>query len=301
MRAGRPVSSFSVQDERYFDAMDGGVALTPEQSKGRINWLLWTGGNDRFWDMPSRSYSFGAIDLLKTVSSYSSPAYKFSRDNRWYYLGLVNEPCFDKATGPDPQRFGLWLDKRGPGLPARPVRRREEVSGRRASARAAKRCRSAPITATPTGIVGLRLFPNPDFDEAARKEMGPEALLQRSGLLYVENLVRPYRVGMSCGVLPCRPNPINPPADPENPEMGEPELDRRRAVFLGGPHLRLGSRTRELHLPDPAHLPARHARHVARVDRQHQQSAHDERASTSSVPRLARAKRWARKRWPAAN
>ena len=45
---------------------------------------------------------------------------KFSRDNRWQYLGLVNEPCFEKATGPDPDRFGLWLDKRAPAtLPAR--------------------------------------------------------------------------------------------------------------------------------------------------------------------------------------
>ena len=30
--------------------MDGGVALTPDEIKGRNMWLVWTGGNDRFWD-----------------------------------------------------------------------------------------------------------------------------------------------------------------------------------------------------------------------------------------------------------
>ena len=54
----------------------------------------------------------------------------YSRDNRWNYFGLVNEPCFQKATGPNPERFGLWLDTRASGCAARPLRKREEVSGR---------------------------------------------------------------------------------------------------------------------------------------------------------------------------
>jgi len=54
--------------------------------------------------------TFGGLDFLKTLSSHAG--LKFSRDNRWNYLGLVNEPCFEKATGPDPERWGLWLDKR---------------------------------------------------------------------------------------------------------------------------------------------------------------------------------------------
>ena len=32
-------------------------------------WLVWTGGNDRFWDMISVN-SVGNLDFLKTVSSY---------------------------------------------------------------------------------------------------------------------------------------------------------------------------------------------------------------------------------------
>ena len=46
-----------------------------------------------------------------------------SRDVRWRYYGLVNEPCFEKAKGPD--EYGLWLDKRVPAsADARPIHSR---------------------------------------------------------------------------------------------------------------------------------------------------------------------------------
>ena len=44
-----------------------------------------------------RGYTFGSFDLLKVRSSYR--AREVSRDTRWQWLGLVNEPCFDKASG----------------------------------------------------------------------------------------------------------------------------------------------------------------------------------------------------------
>src|SRR5215475_12934956 len=103
LRAGRTAASFPAADEDYFRDMDGGLPLTPEEVRGRNTWIVWTGGNDRLWDKMN-AISFGALDFLKTLSSH--PALKASRDNRWEYLGLVNEPCFEKATGPDPQRFG---------------------------------------------------------------------------------------------------------------------------------------------------------------------------------------------------
>src|SRR5256885_2403154 len=61
-----------------------------------------------------------AVFCLKKKTLSSHEGLKASRDNRWSYLGLVNEPCFEKATGPDPKRFGLWLDKRrvAPDCPA---------------------------------------------------------------------------------------------------------------------------------------------------------------------------------------
>ncbi|HWF60279.1 MAG TPA: hypothetical protein VN666_08205 [Nitrospira sp.] len=104
---------------------------------------------------------------MKTLSSH--PSLKFSRDNRWHYLGLVNEPCFEKATGPDPTRYGLWLDRRRDDCPSDPFVKEKKYPGVAIGARG----KNLPIGSyygEPTGIVGLRLFPNPDFDEAAAKK-----------------------------------------------------------------------------------------------------------------------------------
>jgi len=92
---GRDVASFPSADEDYFHDMDGGIALSPDEVKGRNMWILWTGGNDRFWDGMTAS-TFGAFDLLKIVAY--NPKQKIDRDRRWTYLGLINEPCFDAPT-----------------------------------------------------------------------------------------------------------------------------------------------------------------------------------------------------------
>src|SRR5207249_7406002 len=104
MLAHRTEQSMPAADEDYFHDMDGGVPFSPAEIRGRNMWMVWTGGNDRFWDTIGVS-SFGTLDLLKTLSSH--PTMKYGRESRWMYLGLVNEPCFTKATGPDPNRYGL--------------------------------------------------------------------------------------------------------------------------------------------------------------------------------------------------
>jgi hypothetical protein len=213
-RAGRPASSFPAAEEDYFHDMDGAITLTPEEIKGRNMWLVWTGGNDRFWNTLTLN-SVGIVDLLKTISSY--PGYKFSRDNRWNYLGVVNEPCFKKATGPDSQRFGLWLDQRDPSCPPDPFANEQKYPGVKIGARGS----AIPVGSYygyPTGIVGLRLFPNPDFDEAAAKKWDPKRFYEEEKYYNDKKLIRPYRVGMSCAFCHVGPNPIKPPEDPENPK-----------------------------------------------------------------------------------
>jgi len=79
-QAGREVGSFTHASEDYFHDMDGGLTLTPEEIKGRNMWLVWSGGNDRFWNSMT-DYTFGAFDLLKIISSHRSLCY--SRANRW--------------------------------------------------------------------------------------------------------------------------------------------------------------------------------------------------------------------------
>ncbi len=43
--------------------MDNGVQLTPDEVKGRNMWLVWTGGDDRFWDKVTKD-SLATFDLL---------------------------------------------------------------------------------------------------------------------------------------------------------------------------------------------------------------------------------------------
>jgi hypothetical protein len=212
-KANRPISSLGPADEDYFHEMDGGIELSADEIKGRNMWLVWTGGNDRFWDRLDVS-SVGTVDFLKTISSH--PSLKFSRDNRWNYLGLVNEPCFEKPTGPDPQRFGLWLDKRSANCPPDPFENEAKYPGVKIGARG----QNVPVGSYygwRTGIVGLRLFPNPDFDKAAATKWDPQRFYADPSYYNSKNLVRPYRVGMSCAFCHVGPNPVKPPVDPEHP------------------------------------------------------------------------------------
>jgi hypothetical protein len=218
-RAGRTVASFPQAAEDYFHDMDGGIALSADEIKGRNMWLVWSGGNDRFWNVMTQ-YTFGAFDLLKIISSH--PSLGYSRANRWEHFGLVNEPCFDSATGPDPNRRGLWLDVRSKPCPGDPFEDESKYPG------VAIGSRGKPLgdgTTQPvgsyygyaTGILGLRMFPNPDFDEKAAKAWDPERYYTDPAYYNRKDLIRPFRVGMSCGFCHLGPSPVNPPADPEHP------------------------------------------------------------------------------------
>jgi hypothetical protein len=213
-RAGLTAQHFKAADEDYFHDMDGGLTLDVEQIKGRNMWNVWTGGNDRFWDAIS-TFSFGTLDFLRTLSSH--PSMHYGRRNRWVYLGLVNEPCFTEAKGPDPNRYGLWLDQRDPDCPPDPFADERKYPGARVGARGT----TVPVGSyygEPSGIVGLRLFPNPEFDEKARRRWDAERYYNDPSYYESADLVKPYRVGMSCGFCHVGPNPIKPPPDPENPK-----------------------------------------------------------------------------------
>jgi cytochrome c2 len=210
----RSAASFPHADEDYFHDMDGGLTLTPAEIQGRNMWNVWTGGDDRFWDGMTNT-TFGAFDLLKIVTSH--PGQKANRDSRWSYLGVVNEPCFDKPTGPDPDRFGLWLDKRSTACPPDPFENEKKYPGVAIGARG-KTVPLGSFYGYGTGIVGLRLFPNPAFDDAAKKAWDPERYYTDPSYYNRKDLVRPYRVGMSCGFCHIGPSPTNPPADPDHPD-----------------------------------------------------------------------------------
>lgn len=231
---GREADSLKGADEDYFADMDYGVSKQPhllvdrlspfipgisEQqavdafARGRNNWIVWTAGNDALWDKLSRD-SVGNLDFLKTLSSH--PSLAANRSNRWQYLGVVNEPCYTKAEGPREDRYGLWLDSRDASCAPDPFENEEKYPGVKIGARG-KNLPVGSYYGYGTGIVGLRLFPNPDFDEKAQKHWDPKRYYEDPSYYNDSKLVKPYRVGMSCGFCHVGPNPTNPPADPERP------------------------------------------------------------------------------------
>ena len=217
--AGRTAASFPQASEDYFHDMDGGLALSAEEIKGRNMWLVWTGGNDRFWDKMSQ-YTFGAFDLLKSISSH--PSLGYSRNNRWEYLGLVNEPCFDSPKAARPDRYGLWLDVRTADCAPDPFENETRYPGVVIGARGkvlsdGSRLPVGSYYGYATGIVGLRLFPNPDFDAKAAKAWDPVRYYTDPSYYNRKDLVRPYRVGMSCGFCHVGPSPVKPPQNADHP------------------------------------------------------------------------------------
>ncbi len=260
MQAGKTPADFPVATDDYFHDMDGGVPMTAAEIEGRNTWMVWAGGNQAFWDYLANN-SFGTFDLLKTLSSYpcsteqekraaqyegegayaaavpgyetTSAAYSedaygegydgkkgyscavdemypdlgratyrnYTRETRFCYSGLINEPGFRQATKPD--EFGLCLDEQAPGASVDNFDR--EVYGE------------------PTGVLGLRLFPNPNFDGKAARTW---AEAQKRDAFYLDEdfyadrkLVRPYRVGMSCAFCHVSHHPLHPPADQNAPEF----------------------------------------------------------------------------------
>jgi hypothetical protein len=220
--AGLTEENFPQADEDYFKDMDNGIALTPDEVQGRNMWLVWTGGNDRFWDGMGKP-TLGGFDLLKIVAP--PPGKDMDRKDRWYSLGLVNEPCFDGALPDgDPSRFGLRLDMRRADCPPDPFANAQKYPGVKIGARGATYSDGSvlPIGSyfgEPTGIIGLRLFTNPDFDDAAKAKWDAKRYYSDPAYYSDPTLIKPYRVGMSCGFCHVGPSPINPPADPANPQF----------------------------------------------------------------------------------
>ena len=186
--AGKTTSDFPQITADIFKPMDGGIDLSPEEIMGRNAWNLWSAGNQHFWNQAAQD-SYGLMDLLKMLDNR-----KFPRGERFQTLGLVNEPGFRAAAKPD--EFGLWLDEQ---VEAEPAGIDETVYGK------------------PSGVLGFRLFPNPDFNQQARKKWDGDRFMTDPTYYNDNKLVRPYRVGVACGSCHIAPNPSNPPADPKNP------------------------------------------------------------------------------------
>jgi mono/diheme cytochrome c family protein len=182
---------------------------TPNEILGRNTWMLWCGGNEGFWDWLA-THGYGFTDLLKLVDSRN-------RSQRFEQAGLINEPGMKQALQPDEN--GVWLD-----VAADDSQRKEKAKVPRG------------IYGRSTGVVGLRLFPNPDF-EAVRSKWDAKRYYNDPSYYNNPGLVRPYRVGMSCAFCHASWHPLNPPLDLNQPQWANisgnigAQYLRMRAIF----------------------------------------------------------------------
>jgi hypothetical protein len=205
--AGKHPEDFPIAEYDYFHDMDkigdpnNSQPVTPKQLqleldeiKGRNTWLMWCGGNERLWDWLAQ-HSYGFLDFLKIVGSPSTEVARDKRAKRFKELGLINEPGCQPTEQAD-SYSGLFLEQPDP----KSHQPREDVYGRS------------------SGVVGLRLFKNPAFTDDARKKWDVKKYFEDKSYFNDPNLVRPYRIGMSCAFCHVAPHPLNPPADPANPQ-----------------------------------------------------------------------------------
>lgn len=172
------------------------MTYSPAEWRGRNTWLMWTGGNQAFWDYLARD-SNGLVDLLRLLD-----ARHVARRDRFRLMGLVPEPGMRQSNAKN-AKHGLWLD-----VPAAGGKSGGYVRGDQPN---------PDVYGRSSGIVGLRLFDNPAFDEAAAEKWNPQRYLYDEKYYKDPKLVRPYRVGMACAFCHVSYNPLNPPDDPANP------------------------------------------------------------------------------------
>ena len=195
----RPAKQTWVEDYKYvdFDPFPGmnvqgkNVTLTQKDINGRVIWNLWSGDNAGFWNWLSKE-GFGTGDLLKMVAS--------PRNQRFQTYGIFNQPGYMQATDAQAQAtYGLQIDVPREAGSKYDIDKRLDI----------------PTYGISSGVMGLRLFPNPKFDPAKwdAKRYWTDANYYKD-----KNLERPYRVGMACSFCHVGPDPQHPPADPNESE-----------------------------------------------------------------------------------
>ena len=159
--------------------------------------------------------------------------------------GSISASSTNRASRKRPgrilQRWNLWLDKRQPGCPPDPFENAAKYPGvqdrlaRHDAQRHAVRHRL--VLRLRHRHRRLSAVPEPGLRRARGGALGCAAVLHRPAYYSDKTLVKPYRVGdvvrAAATSAPTRSSrrPIR------TTRLGEPELQRRRAVLLGRSHL----------------------------------------------------------------
>ena len=201
-------------------------------------------------------------------------------------------PCFEQATGPD--EYGLWLDERVPvSRTAPPIRSRTRAKypGVKIGARGTNfpTAPSFPVGSfygKATGILGLRLFPQSRFRRGGAEEVADavEKNHEAVSTTPTRQFLQRQEPGAALSrrhvlrLLPCRAEPDQSAGRSREPELGEPELNRGAQyfwvdrIFVWKPRRPTNFIFQLFHTSRPGR-----DGYLARLHRQHQQPAHDER------------------------
>ena len=221
--------------------------------RGQNTWMLWGEGNEAFWGwLQERGY--GLHDFLILLDSRN-------RAHRFRDQGLINQPGMKAQTETTKKLLGLYLDqadgdkvklrqspndpfdftkvkkellsslpKNHPGAPFTPG---PDSGYEQAVSQLPDDGVSPSIYGYPSGVIGLRLFPNPDFfggttEAKEARDYWAERVTNNNDAYYTDpdvyrdpKLVRPFRPAMTCAFCHVGPHPLSPPKDPEQPEWGD--------------------------------------------------------------------------------
>ncbi len=222
----------------------GDAGLTPAERAGREIWFYATAFNDRFYTYSYPQRLGGYIDWFKILGAER-------KGDLFQAWGAIPDPdcCVPGEDGcPAKSRAKTYGFQWCPGddelLAAvgkadyrDPACDFDDSPFNMSTPHGAKdqRQNSCDLKfGTSTGVLGLRKFPNPRFDKAKWEALNgstgswdgyTEALSQddddpdaRISRLFDGSVEPPFRIGMACGACHIAYDPLNPPADANNPK-----------------------------------------------------------------------------------
>lgn len=237
---------------RPMDWSDGHSVPTDARSAimGQNTWMLWGEGNEAFWGWLQEN-GYGIADFLVLLNSKN-------REHRFRDGGLINQPGMVERNQPL-NGLGLYIDgpdgdkvkmrapgndiDAGTGKPAQRVKMPQnaahdhqtffEIGDRplyeNTIAQLGDDGVDPLVYGYPSGVVGLRLWPNPDFfgksptAQKAREYWKAKVVSDQGAKYYSTDpkdadfhadpeLIRPFRVSMACSFCHVGPHPLAPPA-----------------------------------------------------------------------------------------
>lgn len=257
--ADHAAKKYPPEAQNLFEAMDGTrsngsyqrLSLEDHEVVGRNAWMIWTGGNEAFWDWLAR-HGYGTIDLLKLIDSRH-------RGTQFATTGIITEPGMRLPTEAETraahgirfarpinadysdysnnnmyrsmyERIGALAegDQVATYDPAHSKATQADPASPSSNAAAYADSAQGPygshqppdpyVYGYSSGIVGLRLFPNPEFSPSAARRFSAQRYYDDPAYASNPTTIRPFRVGMACSFCHVGPHPLNPPQEVEFPK-----------------------------------------------------------------------------------